>query len=106
MDEKRYRIACPGGQDIVVPVGINEMYIRIPENCLSLIVIKSICANGTAIPLVAIVPGGSIIEHWFHQNMTSYELIIVSLTGYTNSEINLHWLDYFIKYNYCGPDQP
>ena len=106
MDKKGYRIACPGGQDIVVPVGINEMYIGISKNCLSLMVIKSICANRTAISLVTIVLEGSIMEHQFHQNMTSHELIIVSPPGYTNSEINLYQLDHFIKYNYCSPDQP
>jgi len=91
---------------VVVPLAINEIYVGIPENCLSLTVIESICADRTTIPLVVIVPGGSIMESWFHQNMTGHELITVSPTDYTNSEINLRWLDYFIKYNYCGPNEP
>jgi hypothetical protein len=92
----------PGGQEVVVPRDINEMYVSIPENRLSLTVIESICANGTVIPPLVIVPGGSIIEHWFHTNMTGHELVTVSPTGYTNSEINLAWLDHFIKYNHCN----
>ena len=63
MDKKGYRIACPGDQDVVVSRAINEMYVGVPENRLSLIVIESICADGTTIPLVVIVLGGSIMEH-------------------------------------------
>ena len=105
IDEKGYRIACPRDQDVVVPLVINEMYVGIPKNQLSLTVIKSICVDRTAISLVVIVLGGSIIEHQFHQNMTGYELITILLTGYTNSDINLQQLDHFIKYNNCGPDK-
>ena len=82
------------------------MYIGIPENCLSLTIIKSICANRTTISPVVVIPGGSIIEGWFHNNIMGHKLIIVSLTGYTNTEINLKWLDYFIKYNNCSPNKP
>jgi hypothetical protein len=86
MDEKGCRIACPAGEDVVVPVGIDEMYVGIPENRLSLTVIESICADGTAISPVVIIPGGSIMESWFHKNMTGHELITVSSTGYTNTK--------------------
>jgi hypothetical protein len=63
MDEKGCRLACPPGEEIVVPLEIAEMYIGIPENRLSLTVIESICADGIAIPPVVIIPGGSIMEH-------------------------------------------
>jgi DDE superfamily endonuclease len=106
MDEKGCRIAIPGGQEVVVPININDMYVGIPENRLSLTIIESICANGTADPPVVIIPGKSIMEHWFHQNMTGHELITTSSTGYTNTEINLTWLDHFIKYHQCGPTSP
>jgi len=62
MDEKGTRLACPTGQEIVVPVGIKEIYVGIPENRISLTVIECICANGTAIPPVIIVPGIMIIK--------------------------------------------
>ena len=62
----------------------------IPENCLSLTVIKSIYIDRTTISLVVIILGALIIESWFHKNITGYELIIVLLTSYTNSEINLY----------------
>ncbi len=36
--------------------------------------------------------------------MTGHELITVSPTGYTNSQINMRWLEYFIDYYKCGPE--
>ena len=45
----------------MVPVGIKEIYIRILENRISLIVIKCIYTNRKAIPLVVIMPGIMII---------------------------------------------
>jgi len=42
MDEKGCRIACPAGEEVVVPIGIKEMYVGVPENWLSLTVIESI----------------------------------------------------------------
>jgi len=96
MDEKGARLACPGGQE-VVPVGIDQIYVGIPENRLSLTII--IGADGTVIPPVVIVPGTRIMEHWFHTSMTGHELITVSESGYTKAAINMVWLEHFIKYN-------
>jgi hypothetical protein len=31
MDEKGCCIACPSGEEVVVPIGIKEMYVRVPE---------------------------------------------------------------------------
>jgi hypothetical protein len=106
MDKKGAWIACPAGEEVVVLIGIKEMYVGIPENRISLTVIESICANGKAIPLVVIVPGIMIMGSWFHEKMTGHEVITVSPTGYTNEGICLVWLDHFIKYNDCGPDKP
>jgi hypothetical protein len=106
MDEKGARLACPAGEDIVVPIGIKEMYTGVPENRLSLTIIESISADGKAIPPVVIVPGSMIMVAWFHENMTGHEVITVSPTGYTNEGICMTWLDHFIKHNNCGPSEP
>ena len=106
MDEKGCRIACPAGEKIVVPIGVKEMYVGVPENRLSLTVIESISADGKAIPPVVIVPGKSIMVNWFAENMRGHEVITVSDSGYTNESICMTWLDHFIKHNNCGPDQP
>jgi hypothetical protein len=106
MDKKGCQIACPVGENIVVPIGITEIYIGVPKNQLSLTVIESISANGKSIPPLVIVPGQNIMINWFHENMTGNEVVAVSPTGYTNEEICLTWLDHFIKCNDCGPDKP
>jgi hypothetical protein len=85
----------------VVLVGIIEIYVGIPENHISIIVIEYIYANGTAIPPVIITPGTMIIGGWFHKKITGHKVITVSDTGYTNKGIYIAWLDHFIKqYNY------
>ena len=33
IDEKGARIVCPVGEEVVVPIGIKEMYIGVLENC-------------------------------------------------------------------------
>jgi hypothetical protein len=65
------------------------MYVRVPENRLSLTVIESISADGKSIPPLVIVPSKNIIVSWFHKNITGKEIIAVSLSGYTNEKICL-----------------
>ena len=90
MDEKGAYLACPSGQYIVVPIKVKEMYVRIPKNRLSVTVIETIRTNRTTPTLpTVILPTNKIIEHWFYYNMTGLELIQVSKSSYTNSEINL-----------------
>jgi len=87
MDEKGARVYIPAGEEVVVPIRIKEIYTGIPQNRISLIIIESISTDGKAIPPVVIVPGVIIMVSWFHENMTSYEVIIVSPTRYINEGI-------------------
>jgi hypothetical protein len=87
IDEKGCRIACPAGEEVIVLVGIKEMYVGIPENRMSLTVIESISADRKAIPPVVIVPGKNIMVNWFAENITGHERITVSDSGYTNKGI-------------------
>jgi hypothetical protein len=87
IDEKGCRIACPASKEVIVLVRIKKMYMRIPENCMFLTVIKSISANRKAISLVIIVPRKNIIVNWFAENITGHERITVSNSGYTNKRI-------------------
>ena len=105
MNEKGARICMPLGKEVVVPIRIKEIYIGIPENRMSLIIIKYISADSKAIPPVVIIPGIIIMISWFHKNITGHEVIIVSPTGYTNEGIYMVWLDHFIKHNNCGPNK-
>jgi hypothetical protein len=105
MDEKGACICMPAGEEVVVPIGIIEMYIGIPENCMLVTVVECISADGQAIPPVIIVPRVMIMASWFSKNMTGHELITVSESGYTNEGICIAWLDHFIKHNNCGLDK-
>jgi hypothetical protein len=77
----------PAGEEVVVLIRIKKIYTGILENRISLIIIKYISADSKAIPLVVIIPGIIIIVSWFHENITGYKVIIVSLIGYTNKDI-------------------
>jgi len=57
MDEKGARIYMPAGEEVVVPIGVTEMYTRIPENRLSVTVVECISADGKAILPLIIVKG-------------------------------------------------
>ena len=82
------------------------MYIRVPQNRLSLTIIKSISTESNSIPPLVIVPREMIIESWFNKNMTGHEVITMSPSGYTNKANCIVWLDYFINHYNCGPNQP
>jgi hypothetical protein len=71
----------------VVPIGIKEIYIGIPENYISLIIIESISIDSKAILLVVIIPRVIIIVSWFYKNIIRYKVIIVSPTRYINKSI-------------------
>jgi hypothetical protein len=89
----------PIGKKVVIPIRIKEIYTRIPENHISLIIIEYISIDSKAISPVVIIPGIIIIVSWFYKNITGYKVIIISSTEYTNKGIYIIWLDYFIKYN-------
>ena len=72
---------------MIVPIGIKKMYVRVPENRLSVTVVESISADGKAIPPLVIVPGRNIMMSWFSEQMTGAEVISVSPSGYTNKGI-------------------
>jgi hypothetical protein len=51
----------PARKEVIVLIRIKEIYTRIPENRISLIIIESISADSKAIPPVVIVPKVIII---------------------------------------------
>ena len=89
----------PIGEEVVVPIGIKEMYIGIPKNHMSLTIIECISIDGKAILPMVIVPRVIIIVSWFHENITRHEVITISPSRYTNEGIYIVWLDHFIKHN-------
>jgi hypothetical protein len=61
MDEKGAQLACPIGEEVVVPIGIKEMYVGVPENRLSVTIVESISTDGKAIPPLVIIPSATIM---------------------------------------------
>ena len=61
---------------MIVSVGIKEIYIKVPENRLSVTVIKSIFADSKAIPPLIIMPGKNIMISWFSEQMTEAKVIV------------------------------
>jgi hypothetical protein len=104
INEKGAQVIYPLGQEIIVPIGIKNIYIKIPENYISLIIIESISADRKSILLVVIILGVLIIGNWFSKNMTGYKVIIILLSRYTNKGIRIAWFDYFIKYIYSNSE--
>lgn len=49
MDEAGFRIGIPGGQKVIVPRNVTEMYTPSPENRLSITIIESVCSTGATI---------------------------------------------------------
>jgi hypothetical protein len=94
IDKKGCRLTCPTKEDVVVPVRIKEMYVGVPENRLFMTVVKSISADGKAIPPLVIVPGRNIIMSWFSKQITGAEVVLVSLSGYTNKRVCIHVTGY------------
>ena len=89
MDKKGARIACLAREEVVVPIGIKEIYVKILENRLSVTIVKCIFANGKSILLLVIVPSVIIIEKWFYKKIIGHKLVIVSLSSYINKGICL-----------------
>jgi hypothetical protein len=62
IDEKGARIACPTRKEIVILIGIKEIYIGVLQNRLSIIVIECIFADRKVILLLVIIPSVMIIK--------------------------------------------
>ena len=56
INKKGAKITCLAREEVIVPIGIKEIYIRILENRLSITIVKYISINGKSILLLVIVP--------------------------------------------------
>ncbi len=106
MDEMGCRTACPKGEKVVVPTAVKEMYTRSPENRKSLTIIETIYADGREpLPPFIITPGKEIMDNWIHDNLKGGETITSSLTGYTNNDVIMEYLDHLIEHCGAGPNK-
>jgi len=101
MDETGFRVGIPGGQTVIVPCNVTELYTPSPKNRISITIIESVCSNGTVIAPVLIIPGKTHMESWYHENLAGEERILLSESGYSNDELAIIWLQHFIKETKC-----
>ena len=107
MDEAGARIGCPGGEHVVVPTPIKELYTASPENRKSVTIIETIIADGREpLPPFVITPGKKIMDNWITAELVGTERLACSPTGYTNNEIAMEYLDHLIQYSRAGPEKP
>ena len=57
MDETGFRIGIPGGERVIVPCSVKQLYTPSPENRISITVIEAISAGGQTIAPVLVVSG-------------------------------------------------
>ena len=75
------------GEEVVVLLGIKEIYISIPKNRLSVTIVECISVDRKAIPLIIIIPSIIIIASWFSNNIASHKLITILESRYINKGI-------------------
>src|SRR5258706_1827171 len=44
------------------------------------------------------------MEAWYHEKLTGDELVLLSETGYSNSQLAMCYLEHFIRHTNAGPD--
>jgi hypothetical protein len=57
MDKTGFQIGIPGGEEVIVPCGVTELYTASPENRTSITVIEAVSAMGKVTPPILIIPG-------------------------------------------------
>jgi hypothetical protein len=107
MDESRARVRCLGGEHIIVLVEVKELYTASPKNRKSVTIIETVIANKREpLPLFVIALGQKIMDSWISEKLIRTEHIACTLTGYTNNEIVMQYLDYLIKHSKAKPNKP
>ena len=98
MDETGFRIGIPGGERVIVSRAAKELYTPSLENRTSITILETVSAVGGVLPPILIIPGKIHMDSWYHTNLEGTELILLSDSGYSNSQLALRWLEHFVKY--------
>jgi hypothetical protein len=87
INKKGCCLTCLTKEDVIIPIKIKKIYVKVLENRLFVTVVKSISADGKAIPPLVIMPSRNIIMSWFSEQITGAKVVLVLLFGYTNKGI-------------------
>ena len=104
MDETGFRVGIPGGEQVLVPVGVHELYTPSPENRSSVTIVEAVSASGQVIPPVLIIQGKTHMEAWYHENLHGPERMMLSDSGYINDQLAIEWLQHFILHTGSSKD--
>ena len=64
IDESGAWVGCPGGEHVIVPTEVKELYTASPENRKSMTIIETILADRRdPLPPFVITPGKKIIDN-------------------------------------------
>ena len=64
MDESGARVRCPGGEHVIVPTEVKELYTASPENRKSVTIIETILVDRRdPLPPFVIAPRKKIIDN-------------------------------------------
>lgn len=103
IDETGFQIGIPGGEEVIVPCGVTELYTGSLENRTFITVVEAVSASGVTTPPILIVPDIVHIEAWYHRSLVGTEQILLSKSGYKNDELAIEWLNHFISYTESTP---
>ena len=98
MDETGFRIGIPGGERVIIPREAKELYTPSPENRMSITILETVSAVGKVIPPVLVVPAKIHMDSWYHNNLQGIELILLSDSRFSNSQLALRWLEHFVEH--------
>ena len=98
MDETGFWIGILGGEEVIVPSGVTELYTASPENQTTITIIKAVSAVGKSTPPVLIIPRKVHMNSWYHESLHGTELILLSESGYLNDQLAMKWLKHFITH--------
>ena len=98
MDETGFRIGIPGGERVIVPRTVKELYTPSPENRTSITILETVSAVGKSIPPVLVIPAKIHMDSWYHTNLIGTELFLLSDSGFSNSKLALRWLQHFAQH--------
>ena len=98
-DKTGIRVGCAKRVEVVVPAGISNVYTASPEDRRTITVIETICAAGSVIPPILIIPAKLHMESWIHDNLQKDVRLFVSETGYTNNDLGIRYLHHFITHS-------
>ena len=97
MDETGFQIGV-GKNQFIVTRRQRAHYFGIPENRESATAIEAISAGGQYIPAFLILSGQVHMAQWYHIPGLDPDMAIrPTVTGYSNDETSLEWLQHFRK---------